>query len=89
MRQRRHGHVRQRSPGSWEVRYTLGTEPGTGKRRTITATVKGERRDADALDQQHAADDGADAVDDGRDGLDAELLAHHQDRAENSASEKT
>ena len=47
MRQRRHGHVRQRSPGSWEVRYTLGTEPGTGKRRTITATVKGERRDAE------------------------------------------
>ena len=47
MRQRRHGHVRQRSAGSWEVRYTLGTEPGTGKRRTITTTVKGERRDAE------------------------------------------
>jgi integrase len=46
MRQRRHGHVRQRSPGTWEVRYTLGTEPGTGKRRTITTTVKGERKDA-------------------------------------------
>lgn len=47
MRQRRHGHVRQRSPGTWEVRYTLGTDPGTGKRRTITTTVKGERKDAE------------------------------------------
>ena len=47
MRQRRHGHVRQRSAGTWEIRYTLGSEAGTGKRRTITATVKGERKDAE------------------------------------------
>ena len=47
MRLRRHGHVRQRSTGTWEVRYTLGTEPGTGKRRTITTTVKGDRKDAE------------------------------------------
>jgi integrase len=47
MHQRRHGHVRQRSPGTWEVRYGLGTEPGTGKRRTITTTVKGDRKDAE------------------------------------------
>ena len=47
MHQRRHGHVRQRSPGTWEVRYTLGTESGTGKRRSVTTTVKGERKDAE------------------------------------------
>jgi integrase len=47
MRLRRHGHVRQRSPGTWEVRYTLGTEPGTGNRRTFTTTVKGDRKDAE------------------------------------------
>jgi integrase len=38
------GHIRQRSPGSWEVRYSLGTDPATGKRRIATATVKGNRR---------------------------------------------
>jgi hypothetical protein len=27
------GHIRQRSPGLWELRYSLGTDPATGKRR--------------------------------------------------------
>ena len=40
------GHIRQRSLGSYELRYTLGTDPATGKRRTITTTVKGNRRAA-------------------------------------------
>jgi integrase len=44
---RRPGHIRQRSPGSFEVRYTLGTDPTTGRRRTITTTVKGSRKDAE------------------------------------------
>ena len=37
------GHIRQRSPGSWEIRYSLGTDPATGKRRMATTTVKGDR----------------------------------------------
>jgi integrase len=41
------GHIRQRSPDAWEIRYTLGTDPATGKRRTATATVRGNRKDAD------------------------------------------
>jgi integrase len=41
------GHIRQRSRGSWELRYSLGTDPGTGKRRMGTATVKGDRRAAE------------------------------------------
>jgi integrase len=41
------GHIRERSPGSWEIRYSLGTNPATGKRRTATATVRGSRRDAE------------------------------------------
>ncbi len=39
--------IRQRSPGSWELRYSLGTDPATGKRRIATATVKGNRRAAE------------------------------------------
>lgn len=41
------GHIRERSPGSWEIRYALGTDAATGKRRIATATVRGNRRDAE------------------------------------------
>jgi hypothetical protein len=41
------GHLRERSPGSWELRYSLGTNPATGKRRMATTTVKGKRRAAE------------------------------------------
>jgi integrase len=41
------GHFRQRSPDSWEIRYSLGTDPATGKRRIATATVRGSRKDAE------------------------------------------
>jgi hypothetical protein len=44
---RRPGHIRERSPGSFEIRYTLGTDPANGKRKTATATVRGSRKDAD------------------------------------------
>jgi hypothetical protein len=47
MTRRTPGHIRKRSPGSFEVRYTLGTDPATGRRRTITTTVKGSRQDAE------------------------------------------
>jgi integrase len=41
------GHIRQRTPGSWELRYRLGRDPATGKHRTATATVRGDRRTAE------------------------------------------
>src|SRR5215475_3965538 len=41
------GHIRKRSAGSWELRYNLGTDPATGRRRVATATVKGDRRAAE------------------------------------------
>jgi integrase len=41
------GHIRQRSPDSWEIRYSLGTDPATGKRRIATATIRGSRKDAE------------------------------------------
>ena len=41
------GHIRKRSSTSYELRYTLGTDPATGKRRTVTATVRGNRRTAE------------------------------------------
>jgi integrase len=44
---RRTGHIRQRSPRSWELRYSLGTDPGSGKRRIATTTVSGDRKAAE------------------------------------------
>jgi integrase len=41
------GHVRQRSEGSWELRYDFGTDPATGKRRVATSTVRGDRKAAE------------------------------------------
>jgi hypothetical protein len=39
------GSIRQRSPGSWEIRYYLPPD-GSGKHRQKSETVKGTRRDA-------------------------------------------
>jgi integrase len=44
---RRTGHVRERAPGSFELRYSCGTNPATGRRRIATATVRGTRKDAE------------------------------------------
>lgn len=43
---RRTGHIRERSPGSFELRYSLGTDPATGKRKIATTTVKGSLKEA-------------------------------------------
>jgi hypothetical protein len=44
---RRPGHIRLRSPGSFELRYSLGTDPASGERRVATTTVKGTRQAAE------------------------------------------
>jgi integrase len=44
---RRTGHIRERSPGSFELRYSLGTDPATGQRRIATATIRGSKKDAE------------------------------------------
>jgi integrase len=44
---RRTGHIRERSPGAFELRYSLGTDPATGKRKIATATFRGSKKDAD------------------------------------------
>ena len=41
------GHIRGRSPGSFEIRYSLGADPATGRRKVATATVRGTRKDAE------------------------------------------
>jgi integrase len=44
---RRTGDIRERSPGSFELRYSLGTAPATGRRKIATATVRGTRKEAE------------------------------------------
>jgi hypothetical protein len=41
------GHIRQRSPGSFELRYSLGTDAATGRRKIATATFRGTRKEAE------------------------------------------
>jgi integrase len=41
------GHIRQRTPGSWELRYGLPRGPD-GKRRTATLTFRGSKKEAAA-----------------------------------------
>src|SRR5689334_22517261 len=54
------GHIRQRSPGSWEIRFTID-----GKTRT--ATARGTRKDAEReLRKRLVAIDGGDAADAGK-----------------------
>lgn len=40
------GHIRQRGD-TWELRVSAGTDPLTGRRRVVTRTFRGSRRDAD------------------------------------------
>jgi integrase len=40
------GHIRARGPGAWELKYDLGRDPITGKRRIRYETVHGSKRDA-------------------------------------------
>ena len=57
-------------------------EKGAGHR------ADGQRGDAHAALEEQAADDGAQGIDEGGHGLDAELPAHQEHRAKNSAGEE-
>ena len=41
------GHVRKRSPGSWQLSVSAGFDPVTGKRQQIWRTVRGTKKDAE------------------------------------------
>jgi len=40
------GSLRERSPGVWQVRASLGRDPATHRYRYAAATVRGTKRDA-------------------------------------------
>ncbi len=40
------GSIRQRGRKTWELRVYSGTDPGTGRRRQLTRTVRGSRTQA-------------------------------------------
>ena len=40
------GHIRQRSLGTFEVKFEIGRDPVTGRRLTKTRTVRGGKKDA-------------------------------------------
>ena len=58
------GHIRRRGANSWEIKFDVGADPLTGRRRTRYATFKGTKRAAEVelarLVAQHAAGEGVD-----------------------------
>ena len=46
------GHIRKRGQGSWGVVISLGKDPTTGKYRQLTRSIRGRKRDAEALLRQ-------------------------------------
>src|ERR1700757_1448010 len=42
------GHARRRGERSWELKFDLGTDPLTGKRKTRYHSFKGTKREAEA-----------------------------------------
>ena len=48
MREQGQGHIRQRGPRSWELKFDLGRDPASGKRLSRYATFKGTKREAQA-----------------------------------------
>src|SRR5215472_4243568 len=58
------GHIRRRGARSWELKFDLGTDPLTGRRKTAYHSFKGTKREADAeLVRLLAAADRGDYVD--------------------------
>jgi integrase len=57
------GHIHRRGKNSWTVVVDVGRDPTTGKRRQLRRSVKGTRRDAEALAVEllHQRDGGIDA----------------------------
>src|SRR5262245_25227062 len=83
------GHIRRRGKNSWELKFDIGADPLSGKRRIRYAAVKGTRRDAvlelARLVAEHAS--GA-AVDPSRVSV-AEFLRRWLDWANAHVSRKT
>ncbi|WCO65290.1 tyrosine-type recombinase/integrase [Iamia majanohamensis] len=50
------GGLRERSPGVWEVRVEAGRDPVTGRRRQVSRTVRGGKRDAQKVLNRLAAE---------------------------------
>ena len=42
------GHIRRRGENSWELKFDLGRDPVTGKRKTCYHSFKGTKREAQA-----------------------------------------
>lgn len=57
------GHIRKRGKSSWTVVVSLGRDPQTGKRRQLWRSVRGTKREAEALLVQllHQRESGIDA----------------------------
>jgi integrase len=83
------GHIRQRGPNAWQLKYEAGSDPLTGKRITMYKTVRGTKRDAQrALRELLGAVDKGQHVDPGKITL-GQWLEEWLKEAEHGRSAKT
>ena len=84
------GHVRRRSPGSWEIKFESGVDPATGKRKTAYRSFRGTKRQAEArlVEPLNEAACGT-LIDYSRETLGAFLTRWLRDWATHHASPKT
>ena len=58
------GHIRRRGERSWELKFDVGVDPTTGKRRIRYTSFKGTKREAELelarLISEHADGNGVD-----------------------------
>jgi integrase len=84
------GSLRQRSPGSWSLKFEAPADPSTGRRKTIYRTIRGTKRQAEArlIELQSEAARGA-LVDFTKERLAEFLTRWDRDWAAHNASGKT
>lgn len=84
------GHIRRRGARSWELKFDVGTDPLSGRRKTRYASFKGTKREAEVeLARRVTAASRGDAVDPSRETLSGYLDRWLRDWAATNVSPKT
>lgn len=78
------GHIRPRGRGVWQVEVDAGTDPVTGKRRKTYRTVRGPKREAEAVLARLLVERGAGGV--AADPTVGELVQHYLDTSRMAAT---
>jgi integrase len=84
------GHIRRQSANSWEIKFEVGIDPVTGRRKTAYRTFRGTKREAQAELVRLLGEAARGAlIDHSKENLSAFLIRWDRDWAANNVSAKT